>query len=103
MQGVYFRETTKLKGLSLGLTGSAWNLPDKRVEIIAEGPRDAIESLVTWCWKGPEGATEVGFTDPLTKRRKVTNVSLQWLAQDLAEDQRQHASFTNGGKKLHPD
>lgn len=46
-------DTTKAKGERLGLTGVAYNLADKRVEIVAEGPKAAIETLVEWCWKGP--------------------------------------------------
>jgi acylphosphatase len=32
------------------------NLPDGRVEAIAEGPREALESLVRWSHDGPPGA-----------------------------------------------
>lgn len=38
VQGVYYRASTEQKASSLGLTGFARNLPDGRVEIIAEGP-----------------------------------------------------------------
>jgi acylphosphatase len=40
----------------LGLVGTAKNLPDGSVELIAKGPEDKIERLVKWCHKGPEGA-----------------------------------------------
>lgn len=98
VQGVYYRETTRLKGTALGLTGAAWNLPDKRVEIVAEGPRASIEALVAWCKKGPEGAAEVGVTDSLTKKRLVTKVSVSWLAEDT-DGPREFSEFKNGGKK----
>ena len=98
VQGVYYRESTRLKATELGLTGAAWNLPDKRVEIVAEGSKEAIEALIAWCWKGPEGAAEVGLTDPLTKKRKVTKVLVEWLAGSQAESP-QFKAFTNGGKK----
>ena len=95
VQGVYYRESTRLKGTGLGLTGAAWNLKDKRVEILAEGPRQAIEALLAWCHKGPEGAAEVGMTDPLTKKRRVTKVQVEWLTDGPPE----HKDFANGGKK----
>ena len=96
VQGVYYRETTRLKATSLGITGRAWNLADKRVEIVAEGQKERLEKLVEWCWKGPEGAAEVGMTDPLTKKRKVKNVTVEWVEQPGT---REYEEFANGGKK----
>ena len=98
VQGVYYRETTRLKATSLGITGRAWNLADKRVEIVAEGPKEMLEKLLEWCWKGPEGAAEVGMTDPLTKKRKVKNVTVEWVV-DEQPGTREYAEFANGGKK----
>lgn len=46
VQGVGFRWWTRARALELGLTGWASNLPDGRVEVIAEGPRDSCESLL---------------------------------------------------------
>jgi acylphosphatase len=46
VQGVGFRWWTRARALELGLTGSATNLPDGRVQVVAEGPRDAAESLL---------------------------------------------------------
>ena len=77
-QGVYYRDTTKKKGEQLGLTGVAYNLADGRVEIVAEGVKADIEQLITWCWKGPEGAEEVGMSNKLTRKRKVLKVDVAW-------------------------
>ena len=96
VQAVYYRETTKRKAEALGLTGRAYNLPDGRVEIVAEGAKAKIEELQAWCWKGPEGAAEVGLTDKLTLRRKVTNVETAW---EEAAGASRYADFKNGGKK----
>jgi acylphosphatase len=46
VQGVGFRWWTRSRALELGLVGSAANLSDGRVEIIAEGTREACESLL---------------------------------------------------------
>ncbi|HVW42238.1 MAG TPA: acylphosphatase [Amycolatopsis sp.] len=47
VQGVGFRWWTRCRALQLGLVGSARNLPDGRVEVIAEGPKDHCEQLLS--------------------------------------------------------
>jgi acylphosphatase len=37
----------------LGLTGWVRNLPDGRVEVLAEGPEKALQSLESWLHSGP--------------------------------------------------
>jgi len=56
VQGVFFRASTKDQAQHLGLTGFVRNCPDGRVEIVAEGPFEAIEDLIEWCRLGPPGA-----------------------------------------------
>ncbi len=46
VQGVGFRWWVRSHALNLGLSGSATNLPDGRVEILAQGPRPALEELL---------------------------------------------------------
>ncbi|WP_307849441.1 acylphosphatase [Qaidamihabitans albus] len=46
VQGVGFRWWTRSRALELGLTGSAANLADGRVEVIAEGPQEHCERLL---------------------------------------------------------
>ncbi|EMD27950.1 acylphosphatase [Amycolatopsis azurea] len=46
VQGVGFRWWTRSRALELGLVGSAGNLPDGRVEVVAEGVRDHCERLL---------------------------------------------------------
>jgi len=46
VQGVGFRWWTRARALELGLVGSATNLPDGRVQVVAEGPRPACEQLL---------------------------------------------------------
>jgi len=53
VQGVYFRAFTQNKAKQLSVSGSVKNLPDGRVEIIAQADEMLIEKLVKWCHKGP--------------------------------------------------
>jgi acylphosphatase len=46
VQGVGFRWWTRSKALELGLVGSARNLTDGRVAVVAEGDRAACEALL---------------------------------------------------------
>lgn len=53
VQGVYFRLFTQNKAKHFAVKGSARNLPDGRVEIIAEAENINIEKFIQWCRKGP--------------------------------------------------
>ena len=53
VQGVGFRWWTRARALELGLTGWALNLEDGRVEVVAEGPRQACEQLLALLPSGP--------------------------------------------------
>jgi acylphosphatase len=46
VQGVGFRWWTRLRAQELGLVGSARNLDDGRVEVVAEGDRPACQALL---------------------------------------------------------
>jgi acylphosphatase len=46
VQGVGMRWWIRARALELGLAGWARNLDDGRVEVVAEGPRDALENLL---------------------------------------------------------
>lgn len=46
VQGVGFRWWTRCRALELGLVGSARNLPDGRVAVVAEGPPSACSDLL---------------------------------------------------------
>ncbi len=53
VQGVYYRKNARRSALSFGLTGWVRNLPDRRVEAVAEGERDRVEDFLGWCREGP--------------------------------------------------
>lgn len=53
VQGVGFRFTAIEVARDLGLTGWAKNNTDGSVEIVAEGPKERLENLISWAKKGP--------------------------------------------------
>ena len=62
VQGVFFRASTRYQAEQLGIAGSASNLPDGRVEVIACGEPQAIEQLKDWLRQGPEMAEVTGIS-----------------------------------------
>lgn len=53
VQGVYYRASTREEALRLGVCGYAKNLADGRVEVLAIGAAEAVQSLEHWLWRGP--------------------------------------------------
>jgi acylphosphatase len=72
VQGVFFRVETRNRARSLGLGGWVRNAPDGSVEAVFEGDDERIESMVSWCSRGPAGA-------------RVEDVDVIW-AEPLGED-----------------
>ncbi len=66
VQGVCYRWAARDEAKSLCTVGWVRNLPDGKVELVAEGPRSALEKLVSWCHAGPPAA-------------QVSEVKLDWL------------------------
>ncbi|GAB6067195.1 acylphosphatase [Methylothermus subterraneus] len=60
VQGVFYRAHTVEIALSFKLTGWVRNLPDGRVEIVAEGEEQSLQKLLAWCRKGPPLAQVAG-------------------------------------------
>ena len=56
VQGVFFRAATADRAVELGLRGYVRNLPDGRVEVVAEGNPTAVEALLAFCRTGPPSA-----------------------------------------------
>lgn len=71
VQGVWFRDSTRRKAVSLGVFGWVRNRPDGTVEVIAEGPEELVEELVSWCKQG----------SPASKVRKVHKIREQWKGE----------------------
>ena len=58
VQGVFFRDTTRRRAESLGISGWVTNRDDGAVEAVFEGEPDPVESMVEFCRGGP-GRAEV--------------------------------------------
>ena len=65
VQGVGYRFFVIRRAELLGLTGWVKNLPDRTVEVVAEGDRELLEELIKDLWKGPSAA-------------QVTDVVVNW-------------------------
>ncbi|GGQ99190.1 acylphosphatase [Deinococcus ruber] len=63
--GVGYRRYVQTQARALGLAGSAENLSDGRVEVVAEGQPAELERLLHWLRRGPAHA-------------RVANVDVQW-------------------------
>jgi len=53
VQGVYFRASTAEHAIALSLRGSAENLADGSVRVLAAGRLDALLHLIDWLHTGP--------------------------------------------------
>jgi acylphosphatase len=56
VQGVFFRDTTRRRAESRGVTGWVRNCPDGTVEALFEGDPEAVDALVRFAGEGPRGA-----------------------------------------------
>lgn len=73
VQGVGFRYFAHRMARGLGVGGFARNLADGRVEVVAEGPRRAVEEFVGRLRRGPSGAA-------------VADVQVEWETPSGAVD-----------------
>ena len=56
VQGVGFRYFTRQNAMKLGVHGYAKNLPNGKVEVVAEGDKATLDEFVKILWKGPPGS-----------------------------------------------
>ena len=71
VQGVGFRWWTRARALELGLAGNAINLPDGRVQVVAEGRQETCERLLLLLGEHPSSLGRPG---------EVRGVTEQWSA-----------------------
>ena len=53
VQGVFFRQATKVIAIKNHVTGWVKNLESGQVEILLEGEDQNVNSIVEWCHNGP--------------------------------------------------
>ena len=53
VQGVFFRQSTRVVAIKNNVNGWVRNLDDGRVEIVAEGEDSYINRFTNWCKTGP--------------------------------------------------
>jgi len=75
VQGVWFRESMRQRADQLKVTGWVRNRTDGTVEALVQGDPAAVEAMVDWARRGPEGA-------------KVDRVDFE-----AADDEPRHAIF----------
>jgi acylphosphatase len=56
VQGVFFRDSTRECARHHGVSGWAANRDDGTVEVVLEGPPDAVQSVIEFCRAGPAQA-----------------------------------------------
>jgi acylphosphatase len=54
VQGVFFRQFIKDNADKKNIKGYVRNLEDGRVEIFAEGEKDAVDAFIPLCKRGPQ-------------------------------------------------
>jgi acylphosphatase len=63
VQGVFFRQSTRIEAKRLGLRGLARNLPDGSVEVLVLGEASAVDTLRLWLQRGPAHARVDGVRE----------------------------------------
>ena len=61
VQGVFFRQETRIRAKCLGLFGFIKNLEDGRVEAVVEGKEKKVNKLLSWMRRGPALAKVVNI------------------------------------------
>jgi acylphosphatase len=76
VQGVWFRDSTRREALALSLSGSARNLGNGDVEVMAYGDSVALDALATWLHNGPPLARVTGVVTELAKWQDVSGFTI---------------------------
>src|SRR3989344_23304 len=99
VQGVAFRTSAKRVADTHAVVGYARNLPDGRVEIVAEGSTPALRALLDWCYRGSLLAHVDGLSFEWQEAGgSFDEFSVDWDKRGIVADQI-HA-FTNLGRRI---
>ena len=74
VQGVFFRQSTRIEAKRLGLRGLVRNLPDGSVEVLALGEASAVDTLRRWLDRGPAHARVEGVREVNAEARDETEI-----------------------------
>ena len=78
VQGVGFRAATARQAKTLALNGWVRNLPDGRVEILAQGDDSSLQALQDWTEQGPRFATvEKVMAQPVAVNADLTSFEIR--------------------------
>ena len=69
VQNVSYRINAKRKAEEFDLAGWVKNIPDGRVEILAEGKKENLEKMIYWCHNGSDYAI-------------VSEVKIEWVESE---------------------
>lgn len=64
VQGVFYRATAAQRARELGVRGYARNLADGRVEVLAVGDAEVVQTFIEWLWTG-SSASKVTSVDAI--------------------------------------
>jgi acylphosphatase len=73
VQGVGFRDACFRRAQALGLTGWVRNRRDGSVEVMLQGPAEALARMLTWLHQGPPAARvdRVTATEPASPATRL--------------------------------
>ena len=68
VQGVFFRDSSRMKARELNLLGWVRNEQDGTIKIITEGEDKDLQRFIEWCKYGPDNAevekVDIKWTEP---------------------------------------
>ncbi len=73
VQGVFYRDSTRREAHALGLSGWVRNLFDGRVEVLACGAEQQLETFAKWLEIGPEHAKVTNIEVIIEKNTPVSD------------------------------
>lgn len=78
VQGVWFRDTLRRRAEQRGVAGWARNTSAGTVEALLEGPPDAVDDVVAWCWIGPPDAHVDNVEITSEEPEHLTGFEVRW-------------------------
>ncbi len=78
VQGVFYRATAARRAQELAIRGYARNLADGRVEVLACGEDEAVQTFVSWLWTG-SSASKVTSVDVIDVSLDSVQVAANFL------------------------